>query len=389
MFQEFSIGWSREKSLEVNYVHCISVSLCLPYFSCSFCLMWACIHKSMSEDAHMWTCGSCCNVSSFITLYFTYWSSILPEPREFNSASLAGKFGPGPPSPMLALWGLPAGWLPHLSGFVLLFLWKLEIRNLVEATFFTVLSPSTSTHHSSWAKCKFHIYMQISQLKWSASFLYKRFFFYNLYKRSFLYNLEWLWKLLQHSIVHALQGFLWHILCLLVRCQRCLISLYNIEARDGLRVCWLQLDTQQLPFHACLVSEGIWKTILVLEVSELICSELIRASYSPGKARPEWCPQGKSSVEEQPTPKKEGADSYKSDHKSPSAVLVTASWKSWAASSMKRNQIPLPGVLPTEEGTAPSVGHSSFTRQSPFLLLERLMEKENQQMLPFTIDLGS
>lgn len=44
---------------------------------------------------------------------------------------------------------------------------------------------------------------------------------------------------------------------------------------------------------------GSEKTIFVFEVSKLIESELIRASYLPGKARREWWPQGKSSVEEQ------------------------------------------------------------------------------------------
>lgn len=136
MFQELSIGWSRESHWKLTIYFC----LWLPCFSfsvsreCVFTSVW--VHISLGEDTHIWTCGNCYQVSFFIT----YWGRILHEPKAVNSASLARKFGPGPPSPMSACWGLPVSWLPQLSGFVLLFLWELGIRTLVGAAFFPVLS---------------------------------------------------------------------------------------------------------------------------------------------------------------------------------------------------------------------------------------------------------
>lgn len=151
---------------------------------------------------------------------------------------------------------------------------------------------------------------------------------------------------------------------------------------------------------------GSEKTIFVFEVSKLIESELIRASYLPGKARREWWPQGKSRVEEQHILEKERADCYQSGHKSPSAVLFIASWKSWAASSMKRdrNQIPLPDMLPTREReslfcgtltvhetiTFSSLGKAGGERKStnvaiynrPQLLIQAWMGKPLSKALP-------
>lgn len=128
---------------------------------------------------------------------------------------------------------------------------------------------------------------------------------------------------------------------------------------------------------SCL-SGSVWclrgseKTILVFEVSHLIKGEIIRASCSGWKSQTlHRALKGRAALRNSMLQRRKS-------HKNPSTVLAIASWKSWAASSMKRdrNQIQLPRMLLSRGSDAPFCGTLIAHQTATFLLLGRLVREK-------------
>lgn len=152
----------------------------------------------------------------------------------------------------------------------------------------------------------------------------------------------------------------------------------------GLECCYCKQVNNNCLSGSVWCLRGSEKTILVFEVSNLIKGEIIRASCSGWKSQTlNRALKGRAALRSSMLHRRKG-------HKPPSTVLAIASWKSRAASSMKRdrNQIQLPGMLLSRGSNAPFCG-TLKAQQSHFFLSERLVEEENQQMLLFKINLGS